>query len=102
MKKELLGKIRTIADSEKFKMDAFFLCGAKTGTPNKTLLAACEKYIEAAEADGITDEIANALVAELEKAANSEKETLGVNTASTTNADFIRDLLSNKDALFIR
>lgn len=102
MKKQLLGKIRTIADSEKFKMDAFFLCGAKTGTPNKTLLAACEKYIEAAEADCITAEIANALIDELEKAANSEKETLGVNTASTTNADFIRELLEKKDALLIQ
>lgn len=99
MKEQLLSKIRTISDSEKFKMDAFFLCGAKTGTPNKPLLEACDKYIEAAEANNITDEIAEALVIELEKAANSEKETLGVNAASN-NADFIRELLINKDALF--
>lgn len=101
MKEQLLGKIRTIADSEKFKMDAFFLCGAKTGTPNKTLLDACEKYIKAAESDNMTDDIAEALIAELENAASAEKETLGVNTANN-NADFIRELLNNKDALFYK
>lgn len=99
MNKQLLGKIRTIADSEKFKMDAFFLCGAKTGTPNQELLAACEKYVKAAEADDMTGDIAEALIVELEKAVNTEKETLGVNTANN-NADFIRELLLNKDDLF--
>lgn len=44
-KKQLIAKVRSIAENEKFKLDAFFLCGCPSGKPDKALENACEKYV---------------------------------------------------------
>ena len=46
MKDQLIYKIEKIVKNEKFKLDAFFLCGAPSGLPDDSLKKACEKYLE--------------------------------------------------------
>ena len=67
MKEQLISKIKTIAESEKFKQDAFFLCGAATGHPNQELLDACEAYLKTAESGEKNDDVVDRLIAELKK-----------------------------------
>lgn len=98
MKEKLIAKIRTVADNEKFKRDAFFLCGAATGSPNQELLDACEKYLEVVEKGSHHREAAEKLIKELEKAAKATAVKAGVNTVNN-NIEYIRDILANKDVL---
>ena len=98
MKEQLLNKIQTVADNERFKQDAFFLCGASTGTPNDGLLAACVKYISAVNDGTVDKEIAGTLIAELEAAANSKGGNLGANSANS-NIGFIKEILNYKDII---
>ena len=48
-KEQLIKKINDIVANEKFKLDAYFLCGFPTDKPNDELKAACEKYLETLE-----------------------------------------------------
>lgn len=98
MKEQLISKIKTVADNEKFKRDAFFLCGAATGSPNQELLDACEKYLEATEKDSHDKEAAELLIKELEKAAEATAVRAGVNTVNN-NIEYIKEILANKEIL---
>lgn len=90
--------VRTIADSEKFKKDAYFLCGANTGTPNQPLIDACEAYIEACEKGGGSVRTAENLIAQLEKAAESSPDVLGRNKIAD-NLAYIRQLLEEREQI---
>ena len=46
---DIIEKIRAIASNEKFKHDAYFLCGFATDKSNSDLLDACESYLEAVD-----------------------------------------------------
>lgn len=98
MKEQLISKIKTVADNEKFKRDAFFLCGAATGSPNQELLDACEIYLESVKNDSYDKDAAEKLIRELEKAAEATAVKAGVNTVNN-NIEYIRDILANKDVL---
>lgn len=90
--------VRTIADSEKFKKDAYFLCGANTGTPNQPLIDACEAYLEVCETGGGSVRTAENLIAQLEKAAASTPDVLGKNRVSD-NLSYIRQLLEEREEI---
>lgn len=96
MKKHLLNKIQTVVENERFKQDAFFLCGAATGTPNFSLLAACEKYLSAVEKGQVDSKAAEDLIAELDAAANLKGENLGANSANN-NIEYIKEILEYRD-----
>ena len=98
MKEQLISMIKTVADNEKFKQDAFFLCGAATGTPNQKLLNSCKAYIEAAESGAPDRETVESLIAELEEAAAASTVKAGVNTVNS-NIDYIKEILENKEVL---
>lgn len=90
--------VRTIADSEKFKKDAYFLCGANTGTPNQPLIDACEAYLEVCETGEGSVRTAENLIAQLEKAAASTPDVLGKNRVSD-NLSYIRQLLEEREEI---
>lgn len=98
MKNQLIAKIRTIADSEKFKQDAFFLCGAATGHPNQNLLTACEAYIKTVEDNKPNEAEVNELIKELEAVIAAGEEIRGSNTI-VINRDYINEIIINKDVL---
>lgn len=98
MKEQLISKIKTIAESEKFKQDAFFLCGAATGHPNQELLDACEAYLKTAESGKKNDDVVDRLIAELKKVIAAGGETRGSNSIEV-NSEYINDILSSRDAL---
>ncbi len=88
--------IKTIADGERFKSDAYFMCGANTGEPDAALLSACEDYIIEAEKGEVTHGTAEKLVELLMAAADSEPEKRGSNTIAN-NLEFKRKLLEYKE-----
>jgi len=98
MKEELISKIRTIAESEKFKQDAFFLCGSSTGNPNFTLLEACERYLETVDAPEPDVEAAEKLISELEAVAAIEQDETKINRV-VTNVEYVKEILANKSLL---
>jgi len=68
MKDQLIEKIKQIIADEKFKMDAFFLCGAATSAPIQSLQKACEQYLQAVDKGEPTKEAAEILASELQAA----------------------------------
>jgi hypothetical protein len=98
MKEQLISKIRTIAESEKFKQDAFFLCGAATGHPNQDLLDACEAYLRTAESGEENKVETDRLIAELEKVIAFGGETRGSNSIEVNN-EYINEILNSRDDL---
>ena len=53
MKEQLIAKLKQIVIDEKFKLDAYFLCGVASSLPNQDLQKAAEKYL--AEVEGGAD-----------------------------------------------
>jgi len=97
-RKELLARLKQIVADEKFKLDAFFLCGAPSGLPNETLRKACEVYL-AADAEGnLTDGIRSTLIAELEEAV-IKKDGFQVVGDLTNNKSDIAEALANQELL---
>ncbi len=101
MKEQLIAKIQTVADTEKFKYDAFFLCGSATGNPNQSLLQACENYLQTLENSERSNKVAEKLIAELE-AALDEAEASERAGGAAGNAEYIRSILLDREELFNR
>ena len=97
-KEELLAKLKQIAADERFKLDAYFLCGAPSGLPNETLRKACEIYLTATAAGQMTEEIRSALIAELEGAV-AKKDQIQVVGDLTNNQADIAEVLANQELL---
>lgn len=97
---DIIEKIRAIASNEKFKHDAYFLCGFATDKPNSDLLDACESYLKAVD-DVKTDIAQDALtkllsVMEKHVAACAEIKVKG---NILGNADDIKSVLDNRNLL---
>ncbi len=101
MKEQLIAKIQTVADTEKFKYDAFFLCGSATGNPNQSLLQACENYLQTLENSERSNKAAEKLIAELE-AALDEAEASERAGGAAGSAEYIRSILLDREELFNR
>lgn len=72
MKEQLIAKLKQIVIDEKFKLDAYFLCGVASSLPNQELQKAAEKYL--AEVEGGADaaeETKTTLIAEMKKVLES-------------------------------
>lgn len=100
MQGRLMSEIRSIADVEINKMNAFFMCGSPTDMPNENLIRACENYLSAKEKNAVTDELANSLVSALEKATELRPGLLQTGTVRSTIAD-IQNVLANKETLYM-
>ncbi len=101
MKEQLISKIQTVADTEKFKYDAFFLCGSATGNPNQSLLKACEDYLQSLDNFERNNKAAEKLIAELEAALDAAEASEQAGGAAG-NAEYIRSILEDREALFNR
>lgn len=98
MREKMIAKIRQIIVDEKFKLDAYFLCGVASGLPNQDLQKACEKYIEAVEHGHAIDVVREKLIAEMEKTLAKEP-TLHVRGDLTNNRKDIQEVYDNRQYL---
>lgn len=98
MKEEMIAKIKQIVAAEKFKLDAFYLCGAAAGLPNESLQKACEAYLKAEESGTPDPAVTAALIAELEKAVTAKPEIQVVGDLMDNKAD-IEAVYANRESL---
>lgn len=98
MKDQLIYKIEKIVKNEKFKLDAFFLCGAPSGLPDDSLKKACEKYLEAVKNDTKDEAVVAALVAELERHLGTEPKIKVVGDI-TDNRSELQEVYDNREHL---
>lgn len=99
MKIRLSSNIRSIANVEINKMNAFFMCGSPTDMPNGGLIRACETYLDAESMDTVTPDIVDTLVKALEKAAVVRPGLLQTGTVRSTLSD-IQEVLNNREILY--
>ena len=98
MKEKLMEKLRQIVKDEKFKLDAYFLCGATASPPNQPLQKACEAYLAAEEKGAVTDDVRGELLAQLEAAVNA-KPAMALRGDMSDNAADIRQVYENREYL---
>ena len=98
MREKMIAKIRQIIVDEKFKLDAYFLCGVASGLPNKELQTACEAYIEAVEHGHAIDVVRDKMIAEMEKHLSKEP-ALHVRGDLTNNRKDIQEVYDNRHHL---
>lgn len=94
----LVEKIRNIVQTEKFKVDAYFLCGAASGLPNDGLQKACEKYLAAVDAGEATEEAKAVMLTEMEKVLSTEPEIKVVGDMND-NRNVIREVVDHREFL---
>ena len=97
-KEEIYRVVSTIAESEKFKQDAFFFCGFPSESPDEELLAASKAYLESVDNDTETDEIKERLVKAL-RSSLDKKKVLADKDNITSNEKEIREVLESRDNL---
>lgn len=97
-KEQLIEKLKQIVSLEKFKLDAYFLCGAATSAPNQSLQKACEIYLEAAERGQTDEEITANLVAELE-AAVAKNAKFHIVGDLADSADAVKEIYESRELL---
>ena len=90
MNQQLMDTLRQIVKDEKFKLDAYFLCGATASPPNQPLQKACENYLAAAEAGADTAPAKAELIAQLEKAVNAKPTMALLGDMSDNRADILK------------
>ena len=89
MKEKIIETLRQIVKDEKFKLDAYFLCGATASPPNEPLRKACETYLANLDAGESTDAVKAELVAQLEHAANAKPKAALLGDMSDNRADIL-------------
>ncbi len=98
MREKMIAKIRQIIVDEKFKLDAYFLCGVASGLPNKELQTACEAYIEAVDHGHAVDVVREKMIGEMEKHLSKEP-ALKVRGDLTNNRNDIQEVYDNRHHL---
>jgi hypothetical protein len=98
MREKMIAKIRQIIVDEKFKLDAYFLCGVASGLPNKELQTACEAYIEAIDHGHAIEVVREKMLEEMEKHLSKEP-TLHVRGDLTNNRNDIQEVYDNRHHL---
>ncbi|MFR1364758.1 hypothetical protein [Lentihominibacter sp.] len=98
-KEELIEKIKSIIENEKFRLDGYFLCGFPTGAPNQVLQKACEKYVEIVENGNPSEEDTKTLIEALEASLNVESMVAVVNDITKSDV-LVNYILEHKDVLF--
>jgi len=97
-KEQVIEKVKKLAENEKFKLDAFFLCGFPSGAPNQNLIKACEGYIETLDDAAANKDAAVKLVAELEAEMKATPDVAAKDNI-TSSADYVQLLLDNREVL---
>ena len=96
VKEQMIVKIKEIISNEKFKLDAYCFCGCPSGTPNQSLLKACEAYLAAVEQGLPGLEEAAVMLAEIESAlVNKSKAADNL----VNNDGDLQEVLDHKDVL---
>lgn len=98
MRERQIAKIRQIVADEKFKLDAFYLCGVASGLPNQSLQKACERYLEMTECGQSNEEVVFDLIKELEKAVTTKSKVTVVGDLVNNKAD-IEEVFAHKEFL---
>ena len=99
MREQLIAKLKQIVIDEKFKLDAYFLCGVASGLPHQDLQKAAEKYL--AEVEGGADaaeETKTKLIDELKKVIDSTPK-IKVRGDLVNNKPDIEWCYENREAL---
>ncbi len=97
-KEYLISKIESIIENEKFRLDAYFLCGAAATPPNDKMRKVCEKYLEAVRS-GQPDEAATAaMLAEIEHVLSTEP-AIKVRGDMTDNRNTLQEVWDNREYL---
>lgn len=99
MKVQLTSNIRSIANVEINKMNAFFMCGSPTDMPNEGLITACEHYLEADSDNTVKRSDVDTLMEALERATVLRPGLLQTGTVRNNISD-IREVLDNKEVLY--
>lgn len=99
MQERLIGKIRQIVVDEKFKLDAFYLCGAASSLPNTKLQKACEKYLDMIDRKQNDAAVINGLITELENAVAAKAKVTVVGDLVNNKAD-IKEVFENRAYLW--
>jgi len=98
MKEHLISKIESIIANEKFRLDAYFLCGAAAQPPNDKMQKSCEKYLESVRT-GQPDEAAKAaMLAEIEHVLSTEP-AIKVRGDMTDNRNTLQEVWDNREYL---
>lgn len=98
MKEYLISKIRKIVVDEKFKLDAYFLCGAPVSPPNSDLQKAGEKYLEMIDSGKLDEEVTKKLIAEMEAVLTTEPKVQVVGDL-VDNRNAIREVFDKREFL---
>ena len=96
-REEIIAKIKE-SQRMKIQIDAFFFCGFRQKNKSE-LMKACEKFIEADEADKADEAAVNALIAEMEAALKAESDVAEKDNITSSNED-VKLVLANKAVLF--
>ena len=94
MREDIIAIIKNIVSTEKFKMDAYFMCGNTTDKPNQELLKACEKFLEAQDDKALAADV----IAEMEKIVNPVIEAVGADSLPKYLAT-MKEVMDNKECL---
>lgn len=98
MQEWLLTKIRQIVKDEKFKLDAFYLCGVASSLPNQSLQTACENYLAMVDGGQSDQAIISNLITELEKAISNQERLVVVGDLVNNMSD-IQAVFAHKSFL---
>lgn len=99
MKEQLIAKLKQIVIDEKFKLDAYFLCGAPSSLPNQDMQKAVEKYLQAVEnGEEPTEDVKNKMFDEMKKVIESKPKIKVVGDLVNNKPD-IEYVYENRAAL---
>lgn len=98
MQDYLVSKVESIIENEKFRLDAYFLCGAAATPPNDNVRKACEKYLESVRSGKPDQAVTDAMVAELENVLNTEPK-IKVRGDMTDNRNTLQEVLDHREFL---
>lgn len=99
IQEKLVAKIRQIVVDEKFKLDAFYLCGAASSLPNQKLQKACENYLTMIDQGQKDKDVIARLIAELENAVSTKSKVTVVGDLVNNKAD-IKEVFDHREHLW--
>lgn len=98
MREQLISKIERIIENEKFRLDAYFLCGAAAQPPNAALQKSCEAYLKSVQNGQHDEAVIAAMVAELETVLSTEPK-IKVRGDMTDNRASLQEVYDNREYL---
>ncbi len=97
-KEQIIEKVRQIVVDEKFKLDAYFLCGVASSVPNQKLQKACEKYLETVDNGTPDADVTAKLIDELDAAIKAVPKVKIIGDLVNNKPD-IEEVYAHRDLL---